>query len=158
MNIRAQKHFCQHSYFSAYSHLSAYSHPSHKTSKHYSLSNAACFQDHLPPDVGLGHDVLQSITELKEGLNLEHTRKQTGNMRSIWRQNKTCESLSLIWAAYPDNAVEAVDGREFELQAEEVKREDADYISLKRRKFTTTHNTSEVTVRESHHLLQQNYY
>lgn len=35
-------------------------------------------------------------------------------------------------AAYPDKAVESVDGREIKVQAEKVKREDADYISLKR--------------------------
>lgn len=60
----------------------------HKTSKHYILSNATCFQDHLPPDVGLGHDVLQSIAELKEGLNLERTKTQTASMKSIWRKIK----------------------------------------------------------------------
>lgn len=35
-------------------------------------------------------------------------------------------------AAYPDKAVESVDGREIKVQADKVKREDADYISLKR--------------------------
>lgn len=29
------------------------------------------FQEYLPPDVGLGHDVLESIAELKKRLNLE---------------------------------------------------------------------------------------
>lgn len=38
--------------------------------------------EHSPPDVGLGHDVFQSIAELKEGLHLEYTRKQTGRVKS----------------------------------------------------------------------------
>lgn len=87
------------------------------------------------------------------------THKETNSKHKVnLKKNKTRESLSLIWAAYPDNAVEAVDGWEFKLQAEEVKWEDADYISLKRRTFTTAHNTSEITVSESHHLFQQTYW
>lgn len=34
-------------------------------------------------------------------------------------------------AAYPHKAVESVDGREFKVQAEEVKREDAENIHLR---------------------------
>lgn len=45
------------------------------------VKNKTLFQEHLPPDVGLGHDVLESIAELKKGLNLE---THEGNVTAVY--------------------------------------------------------------------------
>ena len=60
--------------------------------------------EHSPPDVGLGHDVFQSIAELKEGLHLEYTGKQTGGVKSLqtemyfstFSKNTTSRLLTLM--------------------------------------------------------------
>lgn len=83
----------------------------------------------IPPDVGFGHDVLQPIAELKERLDLQQTRRTLGNVSM--RASRDCGAA----AAYPDDAVESVDGGELKVQTEKVEWEDAENISLAKQTF-----------------------
>lgn len=80
----------------------------------------------IPPDVGFGHDALQPIAELKERLDLQQTRTTLGNVST---------RVSRDAAAYPDDAVESVDGGELKAQTEKVEWEDAENISLTKQTF-----------------------
>lgn len=84
----------------------------------------------LPPDVGFGHDALKSITKFKERLNLWHKEtNENGDMRNNGEQKKKNR-----WPAYLHEAVESVNSWELKVQAEKVKGDDADDVSLRRAK------------------------
>lgn len=87
--------------------------------------------EHLPPDVSFGHDTLKSVTELKERLYLEQTDGGTRRVKSSVKKQKLQHfNRDDVTAAYPEEAVESVNGGEAEVQREKVKGDDADHVCL----------------------------
>ena len=98
---------------------------------------------HVPPYVGLCHETLKPIAELKERIHLERVEgikeeKQDNNCE-VTPTNVSFSSLTypvkhIPLPAYPDEAVESVKGRESKIDGEEVKGDDADQINLQKRR------------------------
>lgn len=104
-------------------------------------------QPPAPPDVGLGHDALQPVAEVEEGVDLETHRvrpKQGTRLKLCAQRALRCAAKKNRAAApYPGEAVKSVGGREVKVQAQEVEGQDAEQVHLKESgEFSAGHSRS----------------